>query len=101
MIKPSVGRIVLYTPHRGDPYEEDQLAAIVTYVHGPRMVNLAYFTPNGIPGSATSVPLLQDDDVAPEFGRCAQWMDYQKGQATKTEALEAKLGLTDPAHRIY
>jgi hypothetical protein len=44
----------------------------------------------GSPFAATSVQLLQDDDVS-LGGTTAEWMPYQKGQAAKTEALEAQV----------
>jgi hypothetical protein len=37
------------------------------------------------------VPLMQDGDEQPWHGNFAMWMPYQKGQAAKTEALEARL----------
>jgi hypothetical protein len=39
----------------------------------------------------TSVWLRQDDDPPPT-GMYCEWMPYQKGQAAKTEALEAAAG---------
>jgi hypothetical protein len=68
---------------------EQPYAALVAYVHGDRCINVAAFNENGTPLSACSVPLLQDDDAVPANGYFAQWMPYQKGQAAKTEALEA------------
>jgi hypothetical protein len=100
MIKPTVGRVVLYVPCENDfmgpgaisrPYSGQKLAAMVTSVHGDRMVNISVLDPNGKQFPVWSCTLLQDDDAAPETGRYCQWMDYQKGQAAKTEALEAKL----------
>ena len=53
------------------------------------MVNVAGFDANGNPFKATSVQLLQDDDQPNTVGAYAEWMPYQKGQAEKTEQLEA------------
>lgn len=99
MIEPTVGRIVWFTPspNLGDSgfihHDRTQpLAAIVTHVWGPRMVNLAVFDSDGNRHSRTSVTLLQDDDLKPEFGYFASWMPYQKGQAAKTEQLEKVAG---------
>jgi hypothetical protein len=97
MITPSNGRIVWYTPARvGDENMAQHnpvvpLAAMVVNVWGDRMVNLVIFDGNGGMFARTSVTLLQDDDRKPEEGRFCAWMPYQKGQAAKTEALEAKI----------
>ncbi|MFJ1253416.1 hypothetical protein [Cupriavidus sp. CuC1] len=86
MITPNVGRIVhFYSRAHVEPE-----AAIVTYVRGDRMVNLTVFDRNGDSRAATSVTLVQDGDPTPT-NHYAEWMPYQKGQAAKTEALEAKL----------
>lgn len=90
MISPSIGRIVWsrFCPDwNGDP---GTFAAIITHVWSDTCVNLAIFDPNGGHHSATSVRLLQDDDQF-EGDYCCEWMPYQKGQAAKVEALEAKL----------
>jgi hypothetical protein len=85
MIKPSIGRIVHYHAHKGAPEE----AAIVTNVHDDRSIGIHVFRRKGGASDFDTVPLLQDADVAPEVGHHAKWMDYQKGQAAKTEQLEA------------
>lgn len=96
MIKPTVGRIVWYTPSEFDRAamtvhdDKQPLAGIVTYVWNDRMVNLLVTDHSGAPYAKTSVPLLQDDDPRPETGFFAEWMPYQKGQAAKTEAAEAR-----------
>ena len=97
MIKPTVGRIVLFIPladkydfgfclQAGKPH-----AAIVTAVHGDRMVNLSVFDANGEQFPKTSVALRQSEDAVPLSQDYCEWMDFQKGQAAKTEALEAQL----------
>ena len=88
MIKPTNGRVVLFTPAKGgEPgftYHGDQpLAAMVAHVWNDRMINLVVFDSNGIPFGKTSVTLLQDDDRAPPHGYFAEWMPYQIGQAAK------------------
>ena len=86
MISPTVGRVVWYWP---EPHPVEQpWAALVAYVHDARCINIGGFDRNGVPFSRTSVQLLQDDDVP--RGGCCTWMPYQKGQAAKTEALEAE-----------
>lgn len=93
MIEPTVGRVVWFTP----PYEKDgpfnepffgfkpPFAAHVAYVHDRRYVNLMVIRPDGagVVGF-TSVGLLQDGEAPPPYGRYAEWMPYQKGQAAKS-----------------
>ena len=97
MIKPTVGRILWYWKAESDgaTVQRDQpLAAIVTYVHGDRMVNIAFWDANGAWNSATSVPLIQagDSDRMKKWGCYCEWMPYQTAQAAKAEALEKELG---------
>lgn len=94
MIKPTVGRVVWYWP---SPKEHivgndggQPLAALVAHVWSDTCVNLAVFDANGCGHSRTSVLLHQDGNPRPGAGFC-EWMPYQKGQAAKTEALEAAL----------
>jgi len=87
MIKPSVGRIVLYRAAGSDP-AADPHAALVVGVIDDRTVNLAIFNADGAHYQGTAVPLLQDDDKPPEGVGYAEWMVYQKGQANKAEAAE-------------
>lgn len=92
MIIPTVGRIVWYRAGDARP-ETPPLAAIVAYVWSSRMVNLAVFDAEGGHFPKTSVRLIQDGDSPAGWGEpTCSWMPYQKGQAAKTEALEAKLG---------
>ena len=100
MIKPTVGRVVLYTPSKEDcqgangigiPYGGQKCVAFITSVHGDRMINIAGFDPNGKPFAVWSCTLIQDDDQPAEYGRYCSWMPYQKGQAAKAEELEKKL----------
>jgi hypothetical protein len=90
LIVPTVGRIVWYYPGQNEAikYHRDQpLAAVVSYVWSDRMVNLAVYDADGFPQSRTSVPLLQDDDKAPDAAHCA-WMPFQKDQAQRYAARE-------------
>lgn len=97
MIQPTVGRVVLFTPSiTPEPGFEHHdrtkpLAAMVTHVWNDRMVNLVVFDSNGNAFGKTSVQLLQDDDLKPEYGYFCAWMPYQVGQAAKAEAAEAAL----------
>lgn len=97
MIKPTVGRVVWYTPAEFDRnqmtvHDDQPLAAIVAYVWSDHLVNLTVCDHNGAMYSRTSVCLNQGD--AHDVGATphCEWMPYQKGQAAKTEALEAKAG---------
>ncbi len=93
MIKPTIGRVVWYSLKDGlvnDPSYQPQ-AALITYVHSDTRVNLVVFNANGEPYSATSVWLMQDDMPSDEPAWYAEWMPYQKGQAAKTEKLEAEI----------
>ncbi|VTT96590.1 Uncharacterized protein OS=Pseudomonas aeruginosa VRFPA03 GN=M770_13480 PE=4 SV=1 [Gemmataceae bacterium] len=96
MIKPTIGRVVHYVP-KDDKYAFGHClqggqphAAIITAVHSDSMVNVAVFDRNGKTFPACSVQLFQDKPEQP-YGDYCTWMEYQKGQAAKTEALEAKL----------
>ena len=80
MIKPTIGRVVLF--HPSYPHYQPN-PALVSYVHGDRCINVGGFDSNGVPFSACSVQLLQDDDIAPSDFSYAEWMPYQKEQATK------------------
>lgn len=88
MISPTVGRVVwVYRPLATFDLRQPEVG-FVTYVHNDRLINVAGFNANGTQFTATSLTLLQDDDAKPE-GDFAAWMPYQKGQAAKTEQLEA------------
>lgn len=84
MIQPVNGRVVWFYPSKAHKESGAQpMAAQVAYVHSDRMVNVGYLDYNGVHQSATSVPLLQDDDAAPA-GHFCEWMPYQKGQAQRS-----------------
>jgi hypothetical protein len=87
MIKPTIGRVVLFfaQPGQAEPYP-----ALITYVHSDSLINVGGFNHNGEPIRGTSVELVQDGDERPS-GMRAEWMPYQKGQAAKTEALEKQV----------
>lgn len=95
MISPTVGRIVWYRPAQGfdtamTVYDWlKPLAATVAYVWSDTCVNLSVVDHAGVVHQKTSVHLHQGDGPCASSPFC-QWMPYQKGQAAKTEALEAK-----------
>jgi hypothetical protein len=92
MIKPTVGRVVWFTPATDDQTFRDYnppFAAHVAYVWGDTCVNLAVILPDGSGFvGETSVTLVQSDEekAAQVSGRFAEWMPYQKGQAAKHDA---------------
>jgi hypothetical protein len=91
MIRPTVGRVVLYTPQKTDELIYvlgEKLAAIICKIWSDTCVNLAVFDANGVATNVTSVPLIQDMEPKPDGGFYCEWMEYQKGQAAKTEKLE-------------
>jgi hypothetical protein len=105
MIKPTVGRKVWYRPSpediagtaQGDKMEvngTEPLDATVVAVWSDRLVNLAIFDIYAKVHERRSVTLLQEGDALPQFyGRYAEWMPYQTGQAKKTEYAEAVAGM--------
>lgn len=87
MIQPTIGRVVWYHPETSTEAEQPY-AALVCHVWSDTVVNLAVFDSNGVATNKTSVFLYQGDTDRPSSSYC-EWMPYQKGQAAKTEALEA------------
>jgi hypothetical protein len=97
IIKPTVGRVVLYVPSAGEDCRssnEGHCAAIITDVFNDRCISLCAFSAGGsTPYPRNSVQLLQDGDL-PIPGSptgYAKWMPYQTGQAQKTEAIQREI----------
>lgn len=94
MIEPTIGRVVWFHPDPRDEivvqHKSDPCAAIVAFVHNPRLVNLCVIDHNGSSFARRSVMLVQDDDKRP-VENFAEWMPYQRGQAAKADALQAQL----------
>jgi hypothetical protein len=113
MIKPTVGRVVHFRPSEADcammnvfgvgplsvgplsPQDEpggaaQPLRADVVFVWNDHMVNLLVTDHIGETYIRQRVPLRQDDDPVPPGSYC-EWMEYQKGQAARAEALDAEL----------
>lgn len=92
VIKPTVGRVVLFYPRGHQPNEQPH-AAIIAHVWSDTCVNLAIFDANGqpYPPGHTSILLVQPGSEVPSGGNYCTWMPYQVGQAAKTEELEKKL----------
>lgn len=87
MIKPSIGRVVWFWESAMAAQREaaQPNAALVTFVHHDELVNLTVLSAVGYPGAYTHIPLWQGEGERPNGMHC-EWMPYQKGQATKTEA---------------
>lgn len=111
MIKPTVGRVVWYTPAAsrdedgGTVYEfpcdgEQPLAAMIVYVHSDSMINLVVFDSNGNSHSVCSVDLVQENHPKPNGGRYAEWMPYQIGQAAKHAASQPPMD-SEPPVKLY
>lgn len=90
MIKPTVGRVVLYNPLDSE-LESERHAALVAKVINDVTVNLAVFDEFGQAYHRQNVTLIQDAIVNPQPGQC-EWMPYQHGQAAKYDtAMDAVL----------
>ena len=111
MIKPTIGRVVLFHPNHSDygvaKYQDAHgnavtHAAIIAHVWSDTCVNLTVFDSNGAPYSKTSVQLIQGDEPRVDERGYATWMQYQLGQAAKTEIVQAELakanGVILPGH---
>lgn len=102
MIKPTVGRVINYWPSENDelPGDDEQpFAMVVVFVHDDHKVNLGGWDHQGNPISRIDVPLVQDTEAKPKDGGYCEWMDYQKGQAAKTEELEKQVAAKAKSHR--
>lgn len=82
---PTVGRMVYYKSY-GSPkgeYKSEDRAAVITKVHNATCVDLCVFNPTGL---FFNTSVVQGSDAGQW-----DWMDYQKGQAAKTEQLEDRI----------
>lgn len=89
MIKPSIGRIVLFF-RSGVDYAsgvEQPYAAQVAYVHSDSLINIGVLSAAGQSFGRTSVPLIQEGEKIPEAGDYCTWMPYQI-QAAKVPLAE-------------
>lgn len=91
MITPTIGRVVLV--HRGASNQAEP--ALISYVWTDTMINVGGFDANGHPFALTSLHLKQDDAEQPPHPY-AEWMPYQKGQAAKTQQLQAAIDAGSP-----
>lgn len=90
MIKPTIGRVVwVFRPYGSSDISQAEVG-LITYVWNDRCVNVVGFDYSGDQFKLLSLTLIQDNEPKPE-GNFAAWMPYQKGQAAKTESLQATL----------
>lgn len=84
---PTVGRVVYYKSYGtpGGEYGSEDRASIITKVHNETCIDLCVFNPTGL---FFNTSVSQGDK-----GGQWDWMPYQKGQASKTEEIEAELNL--------
>jgi hypothetical protein len=91
MIKPTNGRVVWFMDRQ---LSDQPIAAFITYVHSDTLIDIVAFPPRSVGHHAIAdVTLVQDtgdSDINVVKPYC-MWMPYQKGQAAKTEALEAAI----------
>lgn len=96
-IAPTVGRVVWYWPGGADEKDtmdydgEQPMRADICYVNDDGTVNLSVNDCVGVPFTRRDIVLYQGDHLGCSLQRpFATWMPYQKGQAAKTEAADAK-----------
>jgi len=86
--QPTIGRVV-YVYH--DKEDSPMAALVAKATPGSLEINAAVFAQSGdaILGGIQHVPHISEKPRNVPF--CWDWMDYQKGQAAKTEELQAEL----------
>lgn len=95
-IDPTVGRVVHYYAGEEElpdfpAYPGEPLAAHVAAVHAPDCVNLMVIGASGRVKPRENVRLVQPGETPPDEGGYCRWMDYQVGQAVRTEQAEQQL----------
>ena len=95
MIVPTVGRVIWfhYNKEQVEPFP-----ALVCKVNEDGTINVAGFTDTGVHFAQPNVPLIQDDEPAPERICYAEWMPYQKATAAVpvTNGVSGSAGNTKP-----
>ena len=82
LIVPTIGRVVWL---KDSSVSKQMMPALICYVWGDAMVNLAAHDGNGDSFSKTSVTLFDGDAENCPEGQCC-WMPYQQKQAAKEAA---------------
>ncbi len=88
MIPPTVGRIVYFWL---EAKQREPIAAIITKVIRDDLIYLTCFHPNNIPEAYIDIPINHEVKSYPY----ADWMEYQKGQANKTEETATRIEETE------
>lgn len=97
MIEPTIGRVVWVRNRQGRMHDQPETAQIC-FVHSNTLINVGGFDHVGQPFRCVNIALVQEPGTLVDANAAyCEWMPYQKGQASKTEALEKKL--TDEAER--
>lgn len=93
MIKPTVGRVVLFFQVNGlIPRELGKpLPALVVYVHSDALVNLAVFDMYGHTHPVTNCRLVQPEETADLSNMFCTWMPFQVGQAPGAQDVQRRL----------
>jgi len=77
MIKPTIGRVVLYN----DGVSDQRVSAQIAYVHSDTLINIGGIDKEGNHFAARYVFLCRENDEC--LAGHAEWMPYQKQQAEK------------------
>lgn len=91
IIVPTVGRVVWYWPRGERQPDQQPWLAHICYVNGDGTVNLLTADRWGVPHPKVNVRLVQDGETPPSPEHYCEFMPFQKGQAARTEAAEAKI----------
>lgn len=80
LIKPSVGKPLLYYPDGWDIHHQP-FAATVAHVLGDNLVNIGYLDGDGLAHAKSNVLLLHSDGPFPEGGGYCTWSQEQVERA--------------------
>ena len=82
MIKPTVGRVILFYPNRKFTDGDKPIPAFICKIWNDNLINIGGFDSNGHPFKQEQVFLSQTEgDVPAEQSSYAAWMPYQKAVA--------------------
>jgi len=92
MIKPTIGRVVLFHPAQSDSFikthDEQPVPALVCRVHDNGNINVGGFDAHGDHFSRQNIALIQEGEAPPEHDHYAEWMPYQIKQAAAQAQVE-------------
>jgi len=84
MIKPTIGRVVLFNNNNRTG---QRVPALICHVHSDTLINVGGFDQYGMPFSYVNVTLCADGEECLPYH--AEWMPYQKEVARKEEEARA------------